>query len=596
MISASGGVCRVPFSLSFRLLLLCTILVLLAAPVPAAPPVLINEVYYDAPGSDTGNEFIELINTSGETVSLAGYFLEAGDGSGPGRWRLLWRPDREEVIAPGARLLLGESAVSPQPDRVLWLALENGPDAVRLVGPENQIDVVGWGELSYSEYFAGAPAVDVPAGHSLGRAIDGQHTGDNATDFIAFGPPTPGAANRPERDVALEPLRLLLEPELVWPGDPVRAAATAVNRGLGPLDTGELRVMLWVARVPPLPPAGVAGAAGTGVSADSLVASFVTVDPLEAGDSLQTGFTWVPPGPGAYRLSLTARIEDDGVLDNHRGETYLRAGPGPLAITEILYAPLPNQPEWVEVTARGDAPVDLNRFTLEDATGRRAAMNSPIPFQVLADSLVILTADAAAFLASNPGVDPGRVVNFRPWPRLNNTAAETGAAADRVVLRDERGLVSDWVSYQGGAPSGYSLERRDTGEPGSADWNWGVSALEGGTPLAANSVFPGAAPGAGLDLSTTRWAIDGGGPPRLAVSYRLGWERAVVRLSVIDPRGRERSVLHDGPSAARGVIDWDGKGDNGKTLPQGAYLISLDARPASGAGRLRLVKPVVLLR
>jgi hypothetical protein len=70
----------------------------------------------------------------------------------------------------------------------------------------------------------------------------------------------------------------------------------------------------------------------------------------------------------------------------------------------------------------------------------------------------------------------------------------------------------------------------------------------------------------------------------------------VVRLSVIDPRGRERRLLHDGPSPARGAIDWDGKGANGKPLAQGAYLVSLEARPAAGEGRLRLMKPVILLR
>jgi hypothetical protein len=561
----------------------------------ASPPVLINEIYYDAPGSDTGFEFVELINISSATASLEGYLLEAGNGSGPDRWRLLWRPDREEVIAPGARLLLGEASVQPAPDRVLWLAMENGPDALRLVAPGGEQDVVGWGDLSYSEYFAGTPAPDVPAGYSLGRKRDGFHTGDNATDFIALNPPTPGAANRPERDVALEPRDLTLVPEIILPEQLVRVSATAVNRGLGPLDAGELRLLLWAAEVPSLAPVGMEGLAAP-VPYDSLVSSLTTIDPLEAGDSLHAELSWTPPRHGAYRLALTARIEDDGVLGNHRGETHLRVGVGPLVITEILYAPEPDEPEWVEVRARGATPLDLSRFTLEDATGRAARMNTSIPYELALDSLAILSSDAPALIARYPHLDPQRIVTYQPWPRFNNTASQGGASADRVVLRDERGLVSDWVSYEGGGPTGYSLERRDADQPGTAPWNWGVSALAGGTPLAANSVFGGSGAGTGLELSMTRWRVKAGGPVRLTVSYRLEWERAVVRLSVIDPRGRERSLLHEGPSAARGAIDWDGKGANGKPLPQGAYVVALEARPADGPGRLQLMQPLVLLR
>jgi hypothetical protein len=562
----------------------------------ASPPLLINEVYYDAPGTDTGLEFVELINASNQTVALEEFYLEAGDGSGPGRWRLLWRGDRDAVLAPGARFLLGEYSVYPPPDKVLGLGLENGPDALRLGGPGPELDVVGWGNLGHSEYFSGTPAPDVPPGSSLGRTRDGVDTGDNATDFIALSPPTPGAANRPERDVALEPPNILLEPELAQPGQTVRVSATAVNRGLGSLAAGELNLLLWVARVSSLAPPGGTDVFDPWLTPDTLVVLQMPDDPLEPGDSLHAELAWAPAEVGAYRLALIARIPDDAVPDNHRGEKLLRVGGGPLAITEILYAPRPDEPEWIEVCARGSTPVDLSRFTLEDATGRRARMTPSVSFEVEPESLVVLTSDAIALAALRPELEPARVVSFEPWPRLNNTASSSGAAADRAVLRDERGLVSDWVAYRGGAPSGYSLERRDADEPSTADWNWGLSAVEGGTPLAANSIFTSVGNGSGLELSRNRWQTMAGGPARLTVSYRLGWERAVVRLSVLDPRGRVRSLLHDGPSAARGAVDWDGKGADGKPLPQGAYLVALEARPASGEGRLRLIQPLVLLR
>jgi len=55
-------------------------------PVIAAPPVVINEVFYDAAGSDGGFEFVELLNRSDSPLSLAGYRLEAGELAALDSW------------------------------------------------------------------------------------------------------------------------------------------------------------------------------------------------------------------------------------------------------------------------------------------------------------------------------------------------------------------------------------------------------------------------------------------------------------------------------------------------------------------------------
>ena len=41
-----------------------------------------------------------------------------------------------------------------------------------------------------------------------------------------------------------------------------------------------------------------------------------------------------------------------------------------LRITEILPAPLPGQPEWVEIHNQGDRAIDLSGWTIGDAEGR----------------------------------------------------------------------------------------------------------------------------------------------------------------------------------------------------------------------------------
>jgi hypothetical protein len=68
----------------------------------------------------------------------------------------------------------------------------------------------------------------------------------------------------------------------------------------------------------------------------------------------------------------------------------------------------------------------------------------------------------------------------------------------------------------------------------------------------------------------------------------------VLRLSVYDARGRERSRLLEGAGGASGTLEWDGRGTGGDPLPPGAYLVALEARPAGGGARVRLAEPLVL--
>ena len=158
---------------------------------PAGHPI-VTEVYYDAPGDDTGQEFVELWNDSDSTRALTGVRLEAGDGAGPGRWTLRWTGGAGDSVKPHARFVIGGASVIPRPDVVLSLELQNGPDGLRFVWPDGAAEVVGWGALEFPEYSCGTPAPDVPGGQSLARIPDRANTGSNAGDFHPS-QPSPGA-------------------------------------------------------------------------------------------------------------------------------------------------------------------------------------------------------------------------------------------------------------------------------------------------------------------------------------------------------------------------------------------------------------------
>lgn len=168
----------------------------------------ISELYYDAPGSDDGQLFVELSGTPG--ASLEGFVLEGINGSNGAAGPTVTLEG--EIRADG--LFLVADAMSDGSTSVVgadWTAnfdFQNGPDSVVLRFGDTIYDALGYGEFEADEIFAGEgnAAPDAPAGSSLARVFANFDTGDNAADFRVLAVPTPGAAEFspvPEPNVAL---------------------------------------------------------------------------------------------------------------------------------------------------------------------------------------------------------------------------------------------------------------------------------------------------------------------------------------------------------------------------------------------------------
>jgi hypothetical protein len=558
----------------------------------ASPPVVVNEVYYDAPGADAGYQFVELINRTDAAVALTGFRLEAGDGSGPGRWHALWTGQAGDVIAPHARFTIGEASVFPLPDRVQTVDLENGPDAVRLVAPDGATDVLGYGALTYAEYFEGRPAADVPGGSSLARLPDGVDTDDDAADFVAISPPTPGAPNRPEKDVAVSRASAS---ERVEPGEPVRVHAVLVNRGLFGIEAPEIATHLWAAPRP-ADAGGIAQQDEADLAPDSLVAELDAPADLLPGDSTAVDLAFTPPSPGAWDVTVACDVLDDGIAANDRAHLAVQVGAGALALNEVCAAPS-DGPEWVELANVSASSVFLADWTLEDATGRRALVaygSWQGSLGVVApDSLVVLTSDPAAFLALYPALPATKVFDCQPWPTLNNSAPDGKGPADRLVLRAPDGRAIDALDLPEAFTGGATLERRALAGPTGAPANWGESAIPGGTPGEANSIG-GGPPRPGVGLVASRASLAAHRPALL--SYRTGFERARVALRVYDLRGRPVRELLDGAvGPGQAGVAWAGDDAAGKPVEPGLYVAGLSASDAN-VGTASSPGPVVRAR
>jgi hypothetical protein len=524
-----------------RLSFVLAVVPCLALCAPAGRP-RISEILYDPAGSDTGYEFVELFNPGPAAISLAGLRLEAGDGAAPGRWTARWSAGVLDSVPALGRFVIGGALVTPAPDAIVTLGLQNGPDAVRLVWPDGATEVVGYGALAYPEYFCGAPAIDVPGGQSLARLPDDADAGTNALDFAAA-EPSPGRANQVRRDAAIERGSLRAEPAQPAAGRPLRISAVVLDRGSEAL---------------------AAAAGRTEATVDGTLLAAAELPAIAPGDSARIELELPGLAEGIHTVALVAVLSADERPDDDADTLRVRAGSGPLEITEIQFHPAAGEGEWVEVRARAAGDVPLDDFVLADrvSAGSRLPAGSP-PLE--RDSLAVLAQDRAALLARFPGLDGRRVIEVSPWPALNNSDDSSGFA-DAVVLRGRDGLPCDRVDYSArGIRAGVPIELGATG--------WGEDSDPAGTPLAPPRVAPAIA---GTFALAPRRAAVGASP---TVAWSLPWARAWLSAEIFDLSGRLVSRWGEADVGSRGV----------RALPRftapGVYFVALRARPVQGPGQ-----------
>lgn len=160
------------------------------------PAVVINEIYYDSPGTDE-HTFTEL---KGEAnASLDSFYLIGVNGANGRRYRTIALSGC--IIPADSYFVVAQDTGVANFDTIANVNWQNGPDNVVLIyvsGNDTSIvDAVGYGNFTGADSFfvgEGSSAPDVPPGQSIGRYPDGQDTNDNSADFFKCNP-TPGVPN-----------------------------------------------------------------------------------------------------------------------------------------------------------------------------------------------------------------------------------------------------------------------------------------------------------------------------------------------------------------------------------------------------------------
>jgi glycerophosphoryl diester phosphodiesterase len=187
---------------------------LTATPTPGSVAhLLISEVFYDTPGTDSQEEWIEIFNPSDDIVQLAGYKI--GDEETTGGSEGMYEFPEGSQIGPGERRIVAlnsngflaqygfyphfeisdsDPGISDLIPYDSWgsglIVLSNAGDEILLLDPADEpVDVVVYENGIYPEV---VPHPGVGTGHSLARLPSGHDSDDCSLDFIDLEVPTPG--------------------------------------------------------------------------------------------------------------------------------------------------------------------------------------------------------------------------------------------------------------------------------------------------------------------------------------------------------------------------------------------------------------------
>jgi hypothetical protein len=411
--------------------------------------IIINEIMY-APTGDMP-EWIEGFNATDASIDIAGWKISdngsarpviAGNPTNiPPRSFFVVTTDTSQLKTtfPDARPMFQTSIPS----------LNNTtPDAV-VVYDER-------GAVMDSVYYR--PAWGGSNGFSLQRYDEEGVSSDSANWRSAF--PTPGRINtivRKNFDAKIKNLRIA--PSLPVAGQSVTVTSAVENIGRQTLNTISVSLYLDANN-------------DSTAAEDELIAreEIQTIDPL---DSVIITTECIPHRSGQNRIFINISATGDEDNSNNTGIISFTVGAPPrsILITEIMYNPPNDIPEWIELYNTTPSPVDISGWKIADNGSTRTAiaqLSTSIPpmsyFIVTTDSLFhqLYSVTAPVFIA--------------PFSALNNTTA------DAVVVSDPFNRVIDSVSYRPswGGMNGMTLQRYDLFGASTDSSNWRSAASSPG--------------------------------------------------------------------------------------------------------------------
>jgi hypothetical protein len=538
----------------------------------SVPGVVINEIMF-APVSPEP-EWIELLNTTPDSINIAGWVLSVR-GHAP-----VAIPSTNAIIPPDSLIVLSskdtELAAIRDVDieRIIRISLPDLNNTGSTIALNDSL-----GDLIDSAWYSGKWIKS--DGISIER-IDPAVIGYDSTNWSACKDPSGSTILRPN-SVRKRAYDLALTN--AYTSD-TSISVTLVNVGLDTvkhtsliMQIGTFAPMLQDLMVD-LP------------SNHSLVVSIPLPDnfyglfpvTLFIQDSLDLN-----PANDSLRSTVTVPIPMDSVV-----------------INEIMFDPLVSSCQWLEVYNLSGKWISMDSTRLITGESKPSEYSHAIPpLTITPDSFGIITANDSIY-TTYPALTGRSGIT-----QVGSSTLDLGKDSCFVVLHNRDSSTVDSVHYNKSWQQsllkksfvGISLERKDPRAESNDPQNWHAS-LDSATPLATNSVDTSDStntPAIGTVFKATfspnPFSPDGDGFEDVStLTIQTGTSGSwAMQVRIYDARGRiVRTLANATAVLGASALTFDGKRDNGQTLPPGLYTVLVEITSQSPAQSLKQETGVII--
>jgi hypothetical protein len=553
--------------------------------------MLVNEFMY-APAGDEP-EWIELLNCSTDTVNLKNWRISDNNVSTKtliSTINIVIAPLGYCIVAKDANFAVAHPSVQCPIVIASFSALNNTTqDAIVLYEPR----LLTIDSLFYSPSWGGQD------GKSLERidvdrpSTDASNWGQSQ-DSIGSSPARPNSIVRMANDLSI----IGCSQALVQESSGLVPQITIVVRNVGKNSAASYSVIL-----------------SSDLNHDNtsdpgeIITTINSNGPLHSSDSITYSYAWESVPEGESVVTASIEYPADQRLKNNHSSVIVRTNYSArsVIVNEIMFDPLPNQNEWIELYNRSHAPVDLNGWKFRD---RPTASGSTNSFRIVTQSTILRIGEFALIAADSTIFDLFPYLAVRP-AGCNVILLQASAGfgfnndGDDIILQDLTGTQIDSVSYSSRwhrpdvtDTKGRSLERINPDLDSNSPANWTTSVLvTGGTPGKPNSTLTlGGVSVSSLTFSPNPFSPDGDGFEDFCIiQYTLPLGSAIIHVKVFDIKGRlVRELANSQISASHGDIIWDGLDQNRQRVRIGPYIVLIQAVDPNGNGTTTMKGIVVV--
>jgi hypothetical protein len=252
-----------------------------------------------------------------------------------------------------------------------------------------------------------------------------------------------------------------------------------------------------------------------------------------------------------------------------------------VVINEILFNPMPNGADYVELYNRSKKIIDLKKIFIANRNSSNAISNiQPVSSKgilLFPEEFILLTTDADAIKNQYITTNPDAFLQTEHFPSYPN-------ASGNVIILNNQGAILDEVNYSEKwhfplikNVQGVSLERVDYHAPSvQSNFHSAATSVGYGTPGDKNSQYQVSEElHVGITVMPQIFSPDNDGiDDFVTISYSFPSAGYVANITVFDASGRPvRYLQKNSLSGINGSYRWDGLDDKNRKLPQGIYII-----------------------